>query len=246
MGHIKNLLRSLVCEKDYLKIEHIKKYINKNNPIIIEIGSNTGTTTSAFLKTFPEAKIFCFEPDPSLVSRFKSNIQNKNVKLFEVAVGNANGTTIFFRSSGTNPSEDRTQSGSIKKPKNHLIQHPDIVFKEKISIPIIRLDDWFKNQNIKEVDFIWADIQGAEEDLILGATEVLKKTRFFYTEYSNLEDYEGQITLKKICALLNNFFIHRIFSYDVLMVNKDLNTFIKKNNFLLKIKIKLRKNFITF
>ena len=60
MGHIKKFIRSLVCEKDYLKIEDIKKYINKNNPVIIEIGSNIGTTTSLFLKTFPEARIFCF------------------------------------------------------------------------------------------------------------------------------------------------------------------------------------------
>ena len=246
MGHIKKFIRSLVCEKDYLKVENIKKYINKNNPVIIEIGSNIGMTTSLFLKTFPEAKIFCFEPDPSLVSRFKNNIKNKNVSLFEFAIGNTNGTTAFFRSSGTNALEDRTQSGSIKKPKNHLSQHPDIVFKEKISVPIIRLDDWFKDQNIDEVDFIWADVQGAEEDLILGATEVLKKTKYFYTEYSNLEDYEGQISLKKISLLLNNFFIHRIFSYDVLMVNNNLITFVKKNNCLSEIKIELRKNFIKF
>jgi FkbM family methyltransferase len=246
MGHIKKFIRSLVCEKDYLKIENIKKYINKNNPVIIEIGSNIGTTTALFLKNFPEAKIFCFEPDPSLVLKFKENIKNKNVSLFEVAIGNTNGTTVFFRSSGTNPLEDRTQSGSIKKPKNHLLQHPDIVFKEKISVPVIRLDDWFKQQNINEVDFIWADIQGAEEDLILGATEVLKKTKYFYTEYSNLEDYEGQINLKKICSLLNNFFIHRIFYYDVFMVNINLPTSVKKNNLLSELKIKLRKNFIKF
>jgi len=246
MGHIKKFIRSFVCEKDYLKIEDIKKYINKHNPVIIEIGSNTGTTTSLFIKNFPEAKIFCFEPDPSLVSRFKNNIKNKNVSLFEVAIGNTNGKTVFFRSSGTNSLEDRTQSGSIKKPKNHLSQHPDIVFEENISVPIIKLDDWFKDQNIDEVDFIWADIQGAEEDLILGAREVLKKTRYFYTEYSNLEDYEGQITLKKMCTLLDNFFIHRIFSYDVLMVNNNFNTSVKKNNFLLELRIKLRKNLITF
>jgi len=246
MGHIKKFIRSLVCEKDYLKIENIKKYINKNNPVIIEIGSNTGTTTSLFLKAFPEAKIYCFEPDPSLVLRFKNNINNKNVNLLEVAIGNTNGKTVFFRSSAINPLEDRTQSGSIKKPKNHLLQHPDIVFDEQISVPVIKLDDWFKDQNIDVVDFIWADIQGAEEDLILGAKEVLKKTRYFYTEYSNLEDYDGQITLKKMCTLLDNFFIHRIFSYDVLMVNNNLNTSVKKNNFLLDLKITLRKNFITF
>jgi tRNA G46 methylase TrmB len=85
MGHIKNFIRSLVCEKDTLNMESIKKIINKDNPVIIEIGANIGQTTSLFLKSFPKAKIFCFEPDPSVSARFKNNIKNKNVTLFEVA-----------------------------------------------------------------------------------------------------------------------------------------------------------------
>ena len=28
----RSFIRSLICEKDYLKIENIKEYINKNNP----------------------------------------------------------------------------------------------------------------------------------------------------------------------------------------------------------------------
>jgi len=246
MGHIKNFIRSLVCEKDTLNMESIKKIINKDNPVIIEIGANIGQTTSLFLKSFPKAKIFCFEPDPSVSARFKNNIKNKNVTLFEVAVGNKNGDVVFFQSSGTKPLEYRSESGSIKKPKYHLTKHTDIVFKTKLTVPIVKLDDWFKDQNIHKVDLIWADVQGAEEDLILGAKKTLKKTSFFYTEYSNLEYYENQISLKEICSLLDDFFIHRIFFYDVLMVNKNLNKFIEKKNFLLNLKIKLRKSFITF
>lgn len=246
MGHIKNFIRSLVCEKDTLKIESIKKYINKDNPVIIEIGANIGQTTSLFLKAFPKAKIFCFEPDPSVAKQFKLNIKNKNVTLFKVAIGNKNERRVFFQSSGTKPLEDRSESGSIKKPKYHLIKHTDIVFKNKIIVPVVRLDDWFKKQNINKIDLIWADVQGAEEDLILGARKVLKQTSFFYTEYSNLEYYENQISLKEICELLNDFFIYRIFFYDVLMINKNLNKFFKKNNFLKELQIKLRKNFITF
>ena len=246
MGHIKNFIRSLVCEKNTLSMESIKKYLNKDNPVIIEIGANIGQTTTFFLKSFPKAKIFCFEPDPLVAARFRNNIKNKNVTLFEVAVGNKNGDVVFFQSSGTKPLEDRSESGSFKKPKYHLVKHKDIVFKTRVIVPVVKLDDWVKDQNIQQVDLIWADVQGAEEDLILGAKKTLKKTRFFYTEYSNLEYYENQISLKEICTLLDDFFIHRIFFYDVLMINKNFNKFIEKNNFLLNLKIKLRKNFIKF
>ena len=60
------------------------------------------------------------------------------------------------------------------------------------------------------VDFIWADVQGAEADLVLGGRETLKRTRFFYTEYSNRELYEGQADLGQLLAMLPDFeLVHR-------------------------------------
>ena len=69
-----------------------------------------------------------------------------------------------------------------------------------------KLDTWVKENEIPLIDFIWADVQGAERELIEGGKETLnKKTRYFYTEFSNEELYEDQPTLDEICRLLPNF-----------------------------------------
>ena len=46
------------------------------------------------------------------------------------------------------------------------------------------------------------DVQGAEGDVIEGGREILKRTRYLYTEYSDKELYEGELTLQQILSTL--------------------------------------------
>ena len=89
-------------------------------------------------------------------------------------------------------------------------------FDQQIEVPIVRLDDWAEEHGITSVDFIWADVQGAESDLIDGASRILASTRYFYTEYSNSEWYEGQITLQGLVEKLPDFELLRRYPMDVL------------------------------
>lgn len=96
---------------------------------------------------------------------------------------------------------------------------PWVRFDKTIEVPIMRLDKWTSMNDIEKVDFIWADVQGAEEDLIMGGIETLKRTRFIYTEYYDNECYEGQINLDKLYQLLNQFLILKKYENDVLLEN---------------------------
>lgn len=81
------------------------------------------------------------------------------------------------------------------------------------------LDSWAEQNNVNSVDFIWADVQGAEADLISGAHNVLKNTKYLYTEYSNDEQYDGQINLGDMLKMLPDFRLLRVFENDVLLIN---------------------------
>jgi hypothetical protein len=84
------------------------------------------------------------------------------------------------------------------------------------------LDTWAQQQGIGAIDLIWADVQGAEGDLIAGGKATLAKTRYFYTEYSNDEWYKGQPKLQQLSQMLDNFVIVRRFAMDVLFKNAAL------------------------
>jgi len=206
-----------------LHVENIKSLITKDDPTILEIGANCGQTTIEFLKVFPKAKIYCFEPDPRAISKFETSIKSPNVELIKSAVGASSGFVMFHQSSGMEwvDPDGWDHSGSIRKPKTHLDVWPWVKFDKQIPVPMIKLDDWVVENKIKNIDFIWADVQGAESDLILGALQTLKITEFFYTEFSDTEWYEGQINFDTLRSLLSNFNLLYKFKNDALFINKN-------------------------
>jgi len=72
------------------------------------------------------------------------------------------------------------------------------------------------------VDFIWADVQGAEENLINGAKDTLKNTRYFYTEYSDEELYRGQINKSRILRMIPGFSIVKDYGNNILLKNTSI------------------------
>lgn len=204
--------------------------ILKGTPLtIFEIGCNDGSHTIEFLKYFPNAKVFCFEPDLRARKRFKQKVSNSRAVLFPFAIGSMDGTARFFCSSGNPLSQpdpsfpiDWDLSGSIHPPLNHLKEVPGVTFSNQADVPIRRLDSVAQDLGIEKIDLIWADVQGAEADLISGGRQTLKKTSYFYTEYSDKELYAGQINLKQLCTLLPEFKLIKKFPNDVLFKNKCL------------------------
>lgn len=201
--------------------QDIYNLINKKNPIIFEIGCADGKDTIEFINTFDGLKIYCFEPEPKNIQLVKNNIKYNDHYLFEGVVSNIDGELLFNRSRTDNPS-DLSYSGSVKKPKEHLIEWPFIKFDEQIKVKSTTLDTFCEQNEINFIDFIWADVQGAEEDLIKGGLRTLtNKVKFLYIEYSEKEYYEGQMNLNSIKDLLgSNWILLNDYGTDALFKNK--------------------------
>ena len=185
----------------------------------MEIGANDGTDTLEFCNAFPNGSIYCFEPAPRAANDWRGNVLKSNARLFEMAICGGNGFLDFHQSdlrAGGGARRPWHLSGSIRRPKRHLKRHRDIVFENTIQVESAKLDDWCLAHGISKIDFLWADVQGAEGDLIEGARETLRKTKYFYTEYSSKELYDGQWSLRKIDKSLPNHELIRVWRHDAL------------------------------
>ncbi|SIT54836.1 Nodulation protein noeI [Mesorhizobium prunaredense] len=151
----------------------IVSLLQKPNPVILDIGCNDGTDTRRFLRLCPRAQLYCFEPDPRAAARFKKymDLYLDKVRLFEIAISSRNGSIDFHPSNGDGSAKEWDRSGSIRRPKNHLFEHDWVRFDHPISVETRRLDDWCSEANLSKIDFIWMDVQGAESDVIAGATQ---------------------------------------------------------------------------
>lgn len=166
-------------------------------------------------RMFPRA-IFClFEPDPRWYESIVRNIQVVQfyVHFYPWAISDHKGTINFHQSI------DWKWSSSIRQPKDHLKIVPHIRFSDPIQVECVNLD-WFVLPKI--IDLIWADIQGAEVDMINGGKETLARTRYLYTEYDNVEMYAGQINLAGILERLPYFELVDSWHNNVLLRNTKL------------------------
>lgn len=205
----------------------IKDLIGTEDPIFFEIGANNGSDTQEFLKLFTKGKFYCFEPDPRAFKKLRKNINDPRCDIYKCAISDSCEDLPFHLSGGWPPdwpgTGDWDMSSSLKKPKKHVPLHPWCTFNQTVTVKTITLDSFTNGHYIDHIDFIWADVQGNEEALIKGGLATLNdKTKYFYTEYSNEELYEGEIGLDKILDLLPDFEIMADLGTDALLKNRNL------------------------
>jgi FkbM family methyltransferase len=213
---------------DEVTMTRIRKLVNKDDAVIVEIGANIGQHTTQFAATFPNGKIFCFEPDKRNLLVLKKAIKHcKNVVCIEKAVGARSRRVAFYQSTGRmvegNEGKEWTCSSSIKTPTAAFNKtYPAISFKKAVSTACIRLDTWYAHQDLGVIDFVWMDVEGAEGDVIRGGAKTFRDhVRYLYTEYSD-DMWEHQMTLADIRAALPSFRPVGYYGNNILLRNVNL------------------------
>jgi 2-O-methyltransferase len=192
-----------------------KRFGDGGAKTFLELGAHRGSDT-AWMAGLPGVMIHAFEPDPR-----NQQPPRPNVQLHRSAIAEHDGTG-FLLLSQQGWGQEWTYSSSIMKPKNHLQRYP-VTFDEAVEVPLTSLDTFYWQQGSGIIDFIWADIQGAEGEMVRGGRQALEHTRYLYTEYSDDELYEKQATLKEILELLPNFRVLELWPEDVLLENRRVN-----------------------
>jgi len=206
----------------------IYKFIyDLNIKIFVEIGCHFGEDTRRFRKMLPLARIVGFEPDPRNIKIIRDTGIDRICEFHPIALSNKSESRQFFMSSGSvgdrvtdqqHRENDWTSSSSLKVPTGHLEEHKWITFPTFTLVQCRRLDDIETLQGAV-IDFIWADVQGAEDLVFSGAKDTLTRTLFVYTEYgTNL--YEGQLNRDQLIALFGpKWSVIHDFGGDILLKN---------------------------
>jgi FkbM family methyltransferase len=193
------------------RIEDIRaRLLQKDDPTIIEVGACYFNHTRVFLETFPGVTLYTFEPHPRLAARYPEVIgDDPRCRFFQCAVGDSDGTTLLRMSRWLNEegegSREWEASSSIVACADHSTQYPALYFPETAEVPLIRLDTWAEAEDVGPVDFIWTDVQGAERQLLEGATALLERTDYIQLEFGECGSYPGvAMSREETVALLDD------------------------------------------
>ena len=159
--------KSLVFQSNYEFNEtNLVKKVIKPGWTVIDVGANFGWYSIHFAQLVGQnGNIFSFEPIPETYEELNSNIKLnscQNIKAFDFALGNKVGTISF----GV-PNFDGGSGTSSEFLK----------YSKRIQTTMRKLDDVIKEQKINKVDFIKADIEGGELNMLKGAEKLLEDFR---------------------------------------------------------------------
>jgi FkbM family methyltransferase len=175
--------------------------------LVFEFGCHNGFDTAMLRSTFPGATIIALEPDPRNAADVRKRKIEEIAHFIEAAVGDRDGEMEFHLSSADmacpHPemvrSEQWTASSSLKRASAKSAEwYPWLRFSDSVRVPVVRFDTIWERLGGVGVDLVWSDIQGAEDLLIAGGQRAFAATSYFYTEYEETAQYEGQIGLEEI------------------------------------------------
>lgn len=108
---------------------------------------------------------------------------------------------LFDQKSSTVTENGWFYSSSI----SNTIKNSPINQSKVITIKSITLDSFCKNNNIKNIDFLWTDVEAAEKKVILGAKETLKITKYLMLEFGLKYIFKEAMDKEETIKFMKNF-----------------------------------------
>jgi FkbM family methyltransferase len=133
---------------------------------VLDIGAHKGTYSVLFASLMNDkGKVLAFEPDPANYNWIWKNIQANDFKSIEVypfALADNEGNATFYPADGMGSLFPHFTSKALGKAP--------------MDVKIRRLDNFLQEKNIRDVDVIKMDVEGADLLVLRGAENTLRTT----------------------------------------------------------------------
>jgi FkbM family methyltransferase len=190
---IRNYTSSKASGEQYVCNNYIA---NIAAPLVFDIGANKGDWSKCVIKNNPNSIIHLFEPSTAN-SKYLNNLQG-NVTINYVALGSNSGTMLLHDYEDNIGSEHASLLDGVI---NGLHKKSSIGQK----IDVITLDEYCLKNKISFIDFIKIDTEGYEYQVLLGATETLKKVKFLQFEFNEMNTI-GRVFFRDFFEMLSSEF----------------------------------------
>jgi FkbM family methyltransferase len=181
------------------------------NPVIIDIGANTGLFSLRMKQRYPDSTIYCYEPFLKNFEQLSQNIRLSKLESIE----------IFQKGVG-----GRTRTEKLFLNKNNLGGHSlfelEARSNEFVHIDIIGIADLLKDLGQDRIHLIKMDCEGAEYEIIKGINNQLASQ----IEIILFESTESVYNLNELTDYL------KALGFEIEFVEKSCNYVARNQRFL--------------
>jgi len=132
--------------------------------VVLDLGANIGAFSC--VAASKGCYVYAFEPTPYTMTLLERNqsLYGGSFKVVPYAVGGQNGAVPFYCN---------TTKDDINLTKNSV--HFEHKGAEEIVVPLVSIDSFVEQERLERLDFIKANIEGAERDMLKGARNALRR-----------------------------------------------------------------------
>lgn len=212
---ILNFKNSKVSGEKYLVKKILPKLLDKDNPVIFDVGANVGNYTNLVLQHFPNAQIHAFEPQPDNYSHLCNRTKNGNVKFYNIALGNSEKSQILYDISDT--------AGSAKA--SHYEEVITEIHKQnvvKFEVQVKTLDKISDEEGIDYIDFLKIDTEGNDLSVLEGASNLLKNKSIgcIHFEFNEM-NIISRVFFRDFRLILNNYEFYRLLPSGLILLSEN-------------------------
>jgi FkbM family methyltransferase len=156
----------------YRRLIGFYRKIPLQSPVIVDVGANKGQSIDFYLKVYPDAEIYSFEPNPELFQSLKKKYGLSNqVHLFNLGVSNISGRLILnmavLDETSTFEALNFESSYLHRKAKILGVSNAKII-ESRIEVDVITLNEFFQQNHLKQVNILKIDTEGHEVNVLKG------------------------------------------------------------------------------
>lgn len=184
---IRSCINEIMVRNDY----KLDNYVNMEDKVFVDIGANHGVAAIILAKQNPSSTVYAFEPDPKCYKYLEENICLNNLTNlfpFQMAVCKEGIETIHLMVSPV------CSGANTVKSTPHVYEKFFQKQITQVSVPAISLDALVRKHNIKEIELVKIDCEGAEYEILYESTFLKERKinnivgEFHRLSYLTLED----------------------------------------------------------
>ncbi len=170
---------------------------------IIDVGANTGQFGRKISAFFPSAMLYCFEPLPVPYDALSAwaKTQEGRVTTYNLAIGEKDAEVEMFFHKDHSPSSSLLATTTLNEQ-----YYPFTKGQRRVSVKQMMLDTAVKEVHAELLSeiLIKLDVQGYEDRVIAGGTEIFKRASACIVEVCLDTLYDGQAGFKDLVMMFDD------------------------------------------
>jgi FkbM family methyltransferase len=179
--------------------ENVKRFL-KDGGVFFDVGANLGHMTNIAVSSSANVSAYAFEPIEKIFSRLICNVP-KSVNTYLMAVDRQEGSRQFYEWGD----EECINGAGAFYYRDVLLPHFKGVY-QTLEVPTVSIDAFWKGNNLDYIDYLKIDVEGGEEDVIMGAIDMIERNKIGVVHF----EYGSTFLLSNITLKgLYGFFLNR-------------------------------------